>query len=354
MTERENLLSLLRREGFDHIPPSFSLTPHLIDVYREKTGSSLDYTEYFEMPWRDIPDIRMPDNSAAFLPWYPQTLKNGTGIDVWGIAHEKGSAEAMHMTRMLHPLQGIEDLEKIRDYPFPDFSKGDGSGQKHVVDDLHRRGLAAVGNMQMTIFETSWYLRSMEDLMMDMMQEADAASFILDNITEQAVIRAQSYARAGADIIYLGDDIGMQRSIMMSVDLYRAWFKPRLRQVIDAAKEVNRDVIIFYHSCGYVTPFINDLIEAGVEVLNPIQAESMDYREVIREYGDRISFHGCIGTQSVMPFGTPSQVKAAVKDCLDTRGAKGGIMAAPTHILEPEVPWENILAYVEACGEYTP
>jgi uroporphyrinogen decarboxylase len=192
----------------------------------------------------------------------------------------------------------------------------------------------------------------MEDLMMDMQGDEPAASFILDKITEEAVIRARSFVSAGADIIYLGDDIGMQRSIMMNLDLYRTWLKPRLKTVIDAAKKLNSDIIIMYHSCGYVTPFIEDLIEAGVDVLNPIQPESMNYREIVSAYGDRLSFHGCIGTQTLMPFGSPSEVKIAVRECLDTMGPKGGMMVAPTHVLEPEVPWENIIAYVEACREY--
>jgi uroporphyrinogen decarboxylase len=352
MTHRENLLSLLRRQGFSCVPPSFSLTPHLIDVYKERTKSTLPYEDYFEMPWRDIPDIQVPDNRQTFLSWYPEPLRKGTAIDPWGVAHEPGSAEAMHMTRMLHPLQGITDFERIKEYPFPHFEAGDNSSQKPTVEAIHKRGLAAVGNMQCTVWETAWYIRSMEDLMVDMMGEEYAAAFILDKVTEQAIIRAESYAKAGADIVYLGDDIGMQRSIMMSLELYRTWLKPRLKKVIEAAKKIKPDLIIMYHSCGYVLPFIEDLIEAGVDVLNPIQTESMDYREVVAAYGDRLSFHGCIGTQSVMPFGAPAEVKAAVKGCLDAMGPKGGMMAAPTHILEPEVPWENSLAYVEACREY--
>ncbi|MDR0654842.1 MAG: hypothetical protein LBG22_00875 [Treponema sp.] len=353
MNHRENLLSLLRRKGFEYIPPQFGLTPHLVDVYREKTGSDLSYQDFFDMPWRDVPDIKVTDNTGKFLAWYSCPLKEGTLIDNWGIAHVPGSAEAMHMTRMLHPLQGITDFEKIREYPFPHFENGDNSHQKPLVDALHKRGLAAVGNMQVTIWETSWYIRSMEDLMMDMMSEEVAAKFILDAVTEQAVIRALSYARAGVDIIYLGDDIGMQSEIMMSGELYRTWLKPRLKKVIDEIKNFNPEIIIMYHSCGYVLPFIEDLIEAGVDVLNPIQPESMNYREIVSAYGERLSFHGCIGTQTVMPFGSPSEVKIAVKECLDTMGPKGGMLAAPTHVLEPEVPWENIIAYVEACREYS-
>jgi uroporphyrinogen decarboxylase len=352
MTHRENLLSLLRRRGFSYVPPSFSLTPHLIEVYKERTKSALPYEDYFDMPWRDIPDIKVPDNTQAFLSWDPEPLRKGTAIDPWGVAHEPGSAAAMHMTYMLHPLQGITDFGRIKEYPFPHFEAGDSSHQKPAVDALHNRGLAAVGNMQCTVWETAWYIRSMEDLMVDMMGEERAAAFILDKVTEQAIVRAESYAKAGADIVYLGDDVGMQRSIMMSLELYRTWLKPRLKKVIEAAKKIKPDIIIMYHSCGYVLPFIEDLIEAGIDVLNPIQTESMDYREVVATYGDRLSFHGCIGTQSVMPFGTQAEVKAAVKGCLDAMGPKGGMLAAPTHILEPEVPWENILAYVEACRQY--
>ena len=122
MNQRENLLSLLRREGFEYIPVEFLLCPHLIDVYRQKTGQDKPYMEYFEMPWRNIPDIEMPDNTKDFLPWY-DCLKEGTHIDVWGVAHERGSASAMHMTRMIHPLKGIEDFEKVKEFPFPDFGK---------------------------------------------------------------------------------------------------------------------------------------------------------------------------------------------------------------------------------------
>jgi uroporphyrinogen decarboxylase len=351
MNQRENLLSLLRREGFEYIPPEFNLCPHLVDVYRQKTGQDKPYPEYFEMPWRGIPDIEMPDNTENFLLWHGP-LKEGTHIDVWGVAHETGSAAAMHMTKMIHPLKGVEDFEKIKEYPFPEFAKGDSAGQEAAARKIHRKGLAAMGAMQMTIWETAWYIRGMEDLMMDMMEDEPAASFVLDKITEAAVIRAQSFVRAGVDIIYLGDDIGMQHSIMMKVELYRQWLKPRLKTVIDAAKKLNPGIIIMYHSCGYVTPFIDDLIEAGVDVLNPIQPESMDWHEIVTAYKSRLSFHGCIGTQTIMPFSSPAGVKAAVRECLDAAGPSGGLLPAPTHLLEPEVPWENITAYVEACREY--
>lgn len=354
MTKRENLISLLKRKGFEEAPVEFNLCPSLVEEYKKQTGSDLHYSEYFCMPWRNVDDILMEVDLDAYRKYYPNGIKEGSLIDQWGIAHEPGSEAAKHMTHMIHPLSGIEDVEEIKKYPFLDFSKGDASHQKEQVESIHNQGLAAMGNMQMTIWETSWYLRSMEDLLVDMMSDDPIAAYILDKITEQAIIRASSYAKAGVDLLFFGDDIGMQHTILMSQELYQKWLKPRLKRVIDSVKSINPEIIVAYHSCGFIEPFIGDLIEVGVDVLNPVQSECMDFEEIYEKYGDKISFHGTIGTQTIMPFFTPEQVKEVVWRNLDLAGEKGGVFAAPTHMLEPEVPWENIIAYVEACKTYKP
>jgi len=351
MTPRENLLSLLRRQGYDYIPATFSLCPSLEAEYKKQTGGKMPYQEYFSFPWKDLPDIRLDYDPDIFRPWY-DSLKPGTHIGIWGTAHEPGSEAAKHMTRMRHPLSGIEDLEKIKEYPFPDFKNGDASQLKQAADAIHARGMAAVANLQCTIWEVSWYLRSMEDLFVDMMTDDPIAEFIFDKVTEQNLIRIRAAAEAGADIVYLGDDIGMQHTAMMSHELYRKWIKPRLKKVIAAIREINPDALVFYHSCGMVTPFIDDLIDAGIDVLNPIQSECMNPVEIIKTYGDRLSFYGAVGTQTTMPFGTPEEIIKTVHSYLDAAGPNGGMLVAPTHLLEPEVPWENILAFVEACKTY--
>ena len=119
-----------------------------------------------------------------------------------------------------------------------------------------------------------------------------------------------------------------------------------------AGKAVNPDVLIFYHSCGHVTELIPQLIEAGIDVLDPVQPECMDFRKIHETYGDKLSFHGSIGTQSVMPFGTPEDVRRKVFENLDIAGPMGGLFVCPTHVLEPEVPVENMAAYLQACRDY--
>jgi uroporphyrinogen decarboxylase len=144
----------------------------------------------------------------------------------------------------------------------------------------------------------------------------------------------------------------MQHSTMMSVDMWRQWLKPRFARVIRAAKEIKPDILAFYHSCGYVLPFLDDLIEIGVDILNPVQPECMAFDEVHKLVGNRLSFWGTIGTQTTLPFGTPEEVRRVVRSRLETCGAKGGILIAPTHLVEPEVPWANLQAMAEEAWAF--
>ena len=174
----------------------------------------------------------------------------------------------MHMTYMRHPMENMDTLGEIENYPFPDFASADGSHQAEQVKKIKERDLIALGDMQMTIWECAWYMRSMEELFCDMMMEDEKAEFLFDKVTELSMTRALSYAKAGVDVLFLGDDIGMQHTIMMSEELYTTWIQPRLKKIIDAVKAVNPDILIFYHSCGFIEPLNPYLIEAGIDVLN--------------------------------------------------------------------------------------
>ncbi|MBR3504558.1 MAG: hypothetical protein IKO07_10025 [Clostridia bacterium] len=352
MTCRENYISIARRTGYDAVPVSFSMCPNLkerFDAYRREHDLILPDGEGF---LSDLPMERASDDAFIRAYYTDKPLKPGATIDGWGVAHEPGSAFAYHMTYMRHPMEVFDSVEQIEAYPLPMFRSEGLARQKAQADALHAAGRPAIGSMQCTIWETAWYMRGMENLMCDMMSEDPMATALLDRVTELAAQRAVSFARAGADGLFLGDDIGMQRTIMMSESLYGEWIQPRLKRVIDAARAVNPQVLIFYHSCGHVTELIPRLIEAGIDVLNPVQPECMDFREIHDMFGDRLSFHGTIGTQSVMPFGTPEDVRRTVFENLDIAGKHGGLFVCPTHLLEPEVPVENVVAYIRACADY--
>ena len=349
MTQRENFLRIIAGQPHEFIPVDFSLCPALIEQYHRKTGAPVDYDywDYFDFACRNLPVLQPDDpDLGRFLQYHPD-LDDHTTIDWVGVGH-RSSPNSFHMTQMLHPLGDADSAEQLLAYPLPAFSAGNNPGLKEAANRIHAGGHASVGDMPCTVWETAWYVRGMENLMMDMMSDDPMADVMLDRITDMSVQRAKLYANAGVDILYLGDDIGMQSTIMMSEQLYCDWLKPRLKRVIDAARAIKPDIIVFYHSCGHVTELIPHLIDAGINVLNPIQPESMDFEEVYRDFGDRLAFHGTIGTQSVMPLGTPDDVRRAVNHNLDIAD-HGRLLVAPTHLLEPDVTWANVMAYVEAC-----
>jgi len=137
----------------------------------------------------------------------------------------------------------------------------------------------------------------------------------------------------------------------MSPKMWREFIKPYHAEVYKAVKAINPDIKIWYHSDGNPIEVVEDLIEIGVDILNPLQPECVDIYEMKRRYGDVLVFDGLIGTQSTMPFGTPQDVKDAVRRVKDDFGQNGGLIISPTHVLEPEVPVDNIVAFVEACKE---
>ena len=362
MTPRENLLSLYRRTGFEYAPVHFNLCPSLEETFRKKYPGQGEYAEVFRFPMQVITDPGFPwiAEIEGFVPrrtwdydlYYDPPIADGARMDIWGIAHEPGSEACHHMTHMRHPLERLDSLEQLQAYPWPDFEKADWSFLDTEIAAIHEKGLAAHIWMECTIWETAWYMRRMENLFTEMAMDDEKAVFLLDKITDLACFRAEKFAAAGADIIALGDDVGMQETIMMSKDMYRTWLQPRLKKVIDSAKAAKPDVIIQYHSCGHVTELIPELVAAGIDVLNPVQPECMDVMEIFSQYKDSLSFNGSLGTQTTMPFATPQEVKDMVKRNLDAVGEQGGLLCCPTHMLEPEVPWDNIEAYVDACRNY--
>ena len=334
----------------DKVPVDFVLCESQIDAFEKRMGNR-DYESYFGLSHRSF-EMHVQRNFSSGNELYKrESLPESTVFDEYGIGHSKGSEYAFHMTRMHHPLKGA-DINEILDYPYPTVPEEELSHITRKVQDLRSEGLASFAFMQMTVWEASWYLRSMDELMVDMMMQDEKATALLDKITQFAVSKATTYARAGVDILSLGDDIGTQDSIMMDVGFWEYWLKPRIAKVIDSARQVHPDILIFYHSCGYILPFIDQLIEIGVDILNPVQPECMRFDEVHDTYGDRLSFWGTLGTQELLPFGTKEEVLQTTISRLEKCGEAGGLVIGPTHMVEPEVPWENLSAIMEGVRKY--
>jgi len=351
MTSRERVLTAMRRRQPDR-PPfdfSFGFSPAQIAVFRQRTGADDPY-DYFGA------DTRMvwpgPTTLTTDYTPYLGAMPAGSTIDEWGIGHVPTTSrdgDHAHLEGFQYPMRALETPADAADYPLPDLDADYRyDSVRSEISDIQGRGLAAMAMLECTIFERAWYLRSMERLLLDFADASAFATTLLDRITEKRVVQARRYAELGADVICYGDDVGTQRGMLMSVSMWRTWLKPRLARTIAAARAIRPDVLIFYHSDGDVTAIIPDLIEIGVDILNPIQPECMDPVALKRAYGERLSFWGTIGTQSTFPFGSPEDVRREVRARIATVGVGGGLFLAPTHVIEPEVPFDNIVAFVEA------
>ena len=142
--------------------------------------------------------------------------------------------------------------------------------------------------------------------------------------------------------------------MMMSRAMWQRYFKPHLKTIIDTCRHANPDLAIFWHSDGNIEPIIPDLIEIGVDILNPVQPDVMDPQKLKLLYGDRLTFFGTVGTAQLWSWGAPAQIRAEVRERIATVGRGGGLIIAPAYDLEPAVgiPWANVLAFFDAVDDF--
>lgn len=348
MTKRERVLTAMNRQRPDRVPKSAGFTPEVQKMFEEHTGEK-NPGAYFDY---DVAGVGFAGSGQTvdWSEWYDCTHPEGTTYSEYGTAHIPGTF--YHFTRYDYPMDSVDSVKRMEEFPWPDYTPT--HRHEHLeanVQKLHDDGWYVQGGVG-HIWENAWQVVSMEKLMMDFVMNPDQAAYVLDRIAEDRRFQCVRYAQADVDCVLCGDDVAMQHKMMMSPEMWRQWLKPRWAQAWAAAREVKPDLQIFYHSDGNLEAVIPDLIEIGMTILNPVQPECMNPEKLKAQYGDQIAFWGCVGTQTVFPFGTPQEMKQTVKWLIETVGNDGGLFLAPTHVLEPDVPWENIVAFFEAVQEY--
>lgn len=255
-----------------------------------------------------------------------------------------------------NPLARAECLADIEEFPFPDLSepyRADGLVQQ--VQALHAQGLAAGGNLPHLggeLFEAAWRLRGLENFLIDLVQRKELAEYLLDRLTELACRNAETLSKAGVDVLALDDDVGMPVSMMISPQTWRSFFKPRMERIIQIARDSRPGLPILYHSDGTIEPIIADLIEIGVNAINPVQPDHMDAYAIRQRFGAQLALWGTVGRQTSFSFGTSEQIYAEVRERIDTLGRAGLILCPAYDIDEPDIPPENIAAFVQAIRDF--
>jgi uroporphyrinogen-III decarboxylase len=184
-----------------------------------------------------------------------------------------------------------------------------------------------------------------------MATDPDVAEAVLDIPYRYHLTAALKLVAMGVDMIWLGDDVGAQNAMLISPPMWRRILKPRLGTFIAALKNANPTLKVAYHSDGAIWPIIPDLIEIGLDVLNPIQPACMDPAEMKRKYGQQLCFWGTIDEQHTLPFGTPETVAAEVRRRLNTVGSRGGLIVGPTHHVQLDTPMAKFWAMVNTITD---
>jgi uroporphyrinogen decarboxylase len=250
----------------------------------------------------------------------------------------------------------IADLER---YPWPDptdpdFTAGLAEEAKALHQDTRYAVVADSGFK--SFWETSYMLRGLEQTLVDLASDPQFVSALLSKVLEINLVAAERFLGATGryiDILRATDDLASQRGPLMSMKMFRRFLKPVYKQYFDFLKS-RTDAKILFHSCGNVVDLLDDLIEAGVDIINPVQVSAMGpvVADLKTRFGDRIVFWGGVDTQHVLPHGSPGDVEAEVRHRIHEFGAGGGFVLSAVHNIQPDVPPQNIIALAEATRKH--
>jgi len=351
MTKRERYLAFANFGAVDRVLRRSMYVEAMEKRMTEVLGCPPD--SFFDMDigrgaGLNAPDgFRFPDYSV-YHPEF-EDGKDGFSIDANGCGHL--SSGFYHFTKYISPLRNATRFEELENYPIASnegWLDTEMRAAKALAESEGTYTQTFVGHM----YERAWQVRGYEEFLMDLLTQREWAELLLDRFCDNNLRVAEAAARAGYDCIATGDDVANQNSMMFQPDLWREVMKPRWAKVIAAARAIKPDIQVWYHSDGNLWDILDDLVEIGITVLNPVQPECMDPLAIRKRFGKRLAFDGCVGTQTTFPFGTPDDMRARVRDLADSLDAgKGGLMLSPTHVLEPEVPPENVKAFFEGCDE---
>jgi uroporphyrinogen decarboxylase len=273
-------------------------------------------------------------------------LEAGTYTDEWGIGWKQCEyttryGQGSYTEISSRPLAEDKAIERYRP---PDPHRPELYQDAARTIQAYKAEYWIVGVTVTTIFETAWALRGLERLMMDFALNPDRAERVLDIPYQYHLTAAKKLVQLGVDMIWVGDDVGTQEAMMISPAHWRRFLKPRMAAFISEIKALNPQLKVAYHSDGMITPIIPELIEIGVDVLNPIQPACMDPALIKQQFGDKLCFWGSIDEQRTLPFGTPTDVQREILERLNTIGRNGGLILAPTHHVQLDTPLENFWA----------
>jgi len=374
MTHRERLVAAISHEQPDMTPIDFSGTRDstiVIEGY-EKLKNHFGITAENTLADRMMRVVRVDErilrdldiDTRSIFPGSPtkgraQELEHNGYRDVWGVErfHQE---QTYYYDQTSFPLSGEISISDILNYPWPDpddpgFIQGIKERVKWIRENTD---CAAILTIPAAFVHISQYLRGFEDWYCDFILNPGLLEALFDtvlDITMQIAKNELKEVGQEVDVVIFGDDLGTQQGLQMSYEHYLKYVHPRLAKYVSQIHELSPAKVLF-HCCGSVAAVIDDLIEIGVDVLNPIQvtAAGMDPVDLKKKYGGRMAFWGAMDTQKILPSGSSGDVKKMVEDRIEQMGEGGGYVLSSCHNIQPDVPLENILAMFQHAREYVP
>jgi uroporphyrinogen decarboxylase len=362
MTPRERILAAIDHERPDRTPLDGWFHPEIVE--RLKSHFHTEAWSRVEESlgvdgWVDLsPSLHNAHFDAQATPRPGRTdgllaiwLDENTYEDAWGVQFRLGTDGRYR--RWLHgPLENAKTVDEVLGYHFPtadclrepeDYAglvaaaKGQGKFVTAEIDNPYKR---------------FWHLRGYENALMDYLADPEILESVYDRLYPTAVESAVRMARSGVDMIKIVGDVAMNDRIVMGPGPWRRFDKPRLARLIAACRAVNNDAAFFFHSDGKLTDLMDDLVEIGFTVINPIQPECMEPLDVKKRWGDRITLHGGISIQRTLPFGSVADVCREVHQLIQNCGMDGGLILMPSNVIQPDTPIENIIACYDAARRF--
>jgi uroporphyrinogen decarboxylase len=358
MNSRERFVATINGETPDRVPVVANLTEQLAEQLSKKLGLEVGMVDSFlatRISHRDIllelgnDAVLIASTRAADKPTV--LLANGRVRDEWGIEYEKVGLYSEAVVRPLSSCETIEDLERY------DFPKANALGRWDFASQSAKRykeQYGIIGDLEASIFELAWNLVGMEKFIMDLITEEEYIPLLLDKILDFSTECGKIMINMGADVIWTGDDMGTQTGMMISPELWRNIFKPRMKKMFSDFKKLNPKIKIAYHSCGSIMPIIPELIEIGLDILNPLQpmATGMELSHLYELYSNKLIFFGGIDVQDVLPHGTTQDVENEVIRCIKSTNGGRKYIIAPAHNMQPDTPIQNVFAFFEAIKKF--
>jgi uroporphyrinogen decarboxylase len=356
MDSRERVFTALHHKEPDRVPRfnwfSPSVSRRLREILSIPHDSPRDLDILFGHDW-------IVEFVGVTSPWVTQVI-DPTAVkedgfvfkDAWGIQYKvvREKSGGVYPTIVHNPLAEADDLAG---YTFPSVtSHVDFNSIKQVIKK-YKNDFPIIGAVPSSVFEGAWFLRGFEKFLQDMIVFPDFAGELMDGVMNFNLAVALKAVELGVDIIWLGDDVGIQDSMLMAPELWRKHLKPRYAKMFQALKNANNSLYIAFHTDGYIEPIIPDFIEIGLDILNSLQPDCNNLESIKKRYGTHLSFWGAIDVQHVLPFGSTKEVVEEVKQRLKQLARGGGFLICASNEIEPsERVVDNIFTYYWALEKY--